>query len=447
MPSHEIAAPDAASRYRTALLQGAPPETLAPLAAELDDGVVRMLHLIREASSAAEMQPSLDFARELERDLLRTAEARSNGLPPTIPSSRVPVVRQGEAERGHWRPVWRPRDLGAVATVGMLLLTLVATLAVSGIWHIGGQEMTSWQPAARNVAAPESGRLELLWESRGGADGFRRAYGLAVDPEGRIWTVDWPRGQITILNADGSFQETWGEPGAAEGQFNFLSAYFGEHGPRGAIDFDRGGNLYVVDTGNFRVQKFAPDRGFLLAWGSKGEGDGQFLAPAGIAIDASGHVYVSDAKRNDIQVFDGEGAYLGVIGKAREGPSPMTFPVGIAVDGEGNLWQADFGDRVRSFAPDGALLADWGVPGTGDGELTDPSDVAVDAAGRVYVVDQSNRRLQVFTPEGQFLAKAGGFGAGPGFFNLPASVAIDEDGIVYVSDRASVQAFRLVMGD
>ena len=40
----------------------------------------------------------------------------------------------------------------------------------------------------------------------------------------------------------------WGTPGSGNGQFN---------GPEG-VAVDAGGNVYVADTGNDRIQKFGP---------------------------------------------------------------------------------------------------------------------------------------------------------------------------------------------
>ena len=39
---------------------------------------------------------------------------------------------------------------------------------------------------------------------------------------------------------------------------------------------DTTGNVYVVDSGNARVQKFDNDGQFLTKWGGLGSGNGQF---------------------------------------------------------------------------------------------------------------------------------------------------------------------------
>ncbi|MFM7791249.1 MAG: 6-bladed beta-propeller, partial [Microcystis panniformis] len=64
-----------------------------------------------------------------------------------------------------------------------------------------------------------------------------------------------------------------------------------------------GGNIYVTDTNNRRVQIFN-DRGvFQSTFGSLGSGNGQFSLPFGIAVDSTGKIYVSDTNNNRVQVF------------------------------------------------------------------------------------------------------------------------------------------------
>ena len=55
---------------------------------------------------------------------------------------------------------------------------------------------------------------------------------------------------------------------------------------------------------NFRVRVFQKDGSFVLAWGSEGSENGQFIGPIGVAV-ADNYVYVSD--ETQVQVFNKAG--------------------------------------------------------------------------------------------------------------------------------------------
>jgi DNA-binding beta-propeller fold protein YncE len=308
---------------------------------------------------------------------------------------------------------------------------------------------TAATPAA--VAAPAmAGQLEFLWESNGGAEPIASAYGVGVDPQGNVWVSD-SQDRFHIVAPDGTFLETWGTSGSGEGEFEFFSANAPVGRGYGDVAFDAEGNIYVADTGNSRVQKFSPDRTFLLSWGGEGENDGQFLSPSGIAVGPDGSIYVSDEGRGVVQRFDNEGRYLStVIARGtKTGLESILFnPAGLAVAGNGDVLIADYNNqRIMRLTSAGELLATWGASGSGDGEFNNPNDVAVDAQGRIYVADDFNNRVQVFSEDGEFLHAAGTLGGDPGELDDPLGVAASADGIAYVSDRNGIQAFRFVSED
>jgi tripartite motif-containing protein 71 len=57
---------------------------------------------------------------------------------------------------------------------------------------------------------------------------------------------------------------------------------------------DAAGNVYVADSGNDRIQKFASSGAFLTGWGCGGARNGRFNGPHEAATDAAGNVYVGD---------------------------------------------------------------------------------------------------------------------------------------------------------
>ncbi len=77
-----------------------------------------------------------------------------------------------------------------------------------------------------------------------------------------------------------------------------------------AIAADRAGNIYVLDSKNFRVQVFNADHDYLRSFGQQGQGPGEFQRVECIDLDESGNVYVGDPGNARIEVFDPSGTYL-----------------------------------------------------------------------------------------------------------------------------------------
>jgi sugar lactone lactonase YvrE len=235
--------------------------------------------------------------------------------------------------------------------------------------------------------------------------------------------------------------------------------------PRG-IARDAEGNFYVVDTANFRVQKFDPEGTFILSFGSRGNGDGQFnpysdeaigSGPGGIAVDAQGNVYVADTWNHRIQKFDSEGNLLLKWGafinladpvSAAEGGADVKFfgPRGVAIGPDGNVYVTDTGNkRVLVFTPDGEPVGEIGSQVTpektssgyaynGPQEFNEPVGIAADGAGNVYVADTNNKRIQKIGPDAidmtQWAVPAGMWDPVP--YNEPF-LAVDEAGNVYAT--------------
>src|SRR5437763_4503652 len=76
------------------------------------------------------------------------------------------------------------------------------------------------------------------------------------------------------------------------------------------VAWDAQGNIFVADgRGNARVAKFSKDGVFVKSWGQRGAAPGQFASVDSIAVDAQGNVYAADGGNARIQVFDNNGTF------------------------------------------------------------------------------------------------------------------------------------------
>ena len=74
------------------------------------------------------------------------------------------------------------------------------------------------------------------------------------------------------------------------------------------VEVDSKGNIYVLDGKMTRIVKFNKDGTFLLRFGKKGQGPGEFEFPENMAIDSEQKIFVLGIGK--VLIFDDEGNHL-----------------------------------------------------------------------------------------------------------------------------------------
>jgi len=210
--------------------------------------------------------------------------------------------------------------------------------------------------------------------------------GVAVDASGNLYIVEWINNCIRKVDASGIITTVAG---------NGTSGYRGDGGPATnaqldcvhGVAVDASGNIYITDTGNYRVRKVDPSGVITTvagngAWGYSGdEGpatNAQLDWPLGMAVDALSNIYITDGYRirkvdtNGIitTVAGGTWGYSGDGGPA--GKAKLNWPLGVAVDAVGNLYIADtYNYCIRKVDTNGIITTVAGLGTTqgysGDG--------------------------------------------------------------------------------
>ena len=109
------------------------------------------------------------------------------------------------------------------------------------------------------------------------------------------------------------------------------------------LAFDATGSLFVANSGNSTIEKFARN-GVGTVFASTG-----LNGPVGLAFDASGNLFVANNRDNTIEKFapNGVGTVFASTG--------LNGPLGLAFDASGNLFAANAGNNtIEKFAPNGA---------------------------------------------------------------------------------------------
>jgi DNA-binding beta-propeller fold protein YncE len=228
--------------------------------------------------------------------------------------------------------------------------------------------------------------------------------------------------------------------------------------PNGLAVDQQSGDLYILDTNNRRVEKFAKDGRFLLAWGwgvrdgrthvlqtcttatgchpslaqnqyqdlADLNGDGELGFAEGITVDndprSSSHrdVYVIDISNHRVQKFSPNGKFLLMFGKEVNTTARMHGD-----RPHEDVCPVERGDRCTA-----------GIPGSIEDRFEFPVEgnfIAVGPAGTVYVGD--NNRVQEFSSRGIYrlaltLAPAAQ-GEGPETGGV-SRLAVDASGNLYV---------------
>ena len=130
------------------------------------------------------------------------------------------------------------------------------------------------------------------------------AHSVRMDPEHNIWVVDAPGQVIYKLDPTGKILMQLGKKGVAgagHDTFNLPTD----------VGFAPNGDFYVTDGyAGARVVKYTHDGKYILEFGSRGSGPGQFELPHNVVVDSQGKVYVTDRENRRIEVFDASGKFL-----------------------------------------------------------------------------------------------------------------------------------------
>jgi DNA-binding beta-propeller fold protein YncE len=209
---------------------------------------------------------------------------------------------------------------------------------------------------------------------------------IAIDNKrGRIYVSDSAEAVVRVYTRDGA------QPaGEIRGG--------GMERPTGIAINEATDELLVLDTLNSVILRFSlDDHGLKGVVGMEGQEAGRFHSPTHISVSPGGQIFVTDALNFRVQVLAPEGTFIRAFGAAGNSPGYFSRPKGVAVDSDGNIYVVDaLFDNVQVFDEAGRLLLSFGEPGSAYGEFWLPSGIFIDSRDRIYVSDSYNKRVQIF---------------------------------------------------
>jgi sugar lactone lactonase YvrE/predicted membrane-bound mannosyltransferase len=201
-------------------------------------------------------------------------------------------------------------------------------------------------------------------------------------------------------------------PGSGLGQLN---------GPTDVALSADGETIFVLDSGNLRVERYQRDGTFIGVWDGTTDSNAAFATqfsqgPGGIFESDTGVTYVADTWNHRVVFLNENGEFASEIGQrgvatdTRNSPDPNVSPGlfygprGVTVY-EGEIFVTDTGnERVQVFTTDGTFLRAFGGYGQEPGKLIEPVGITIGPDGNVYVADSGNGRITIFSRDGQFIS-------------------------------------------
>ena len=192
--------------------------------------------------------------------------------------------------------------------------------------------------------------------------------------------------------------------------------------PRG-IAIDNEDNIYV--TSEHKLQKFSSSYGLVKCVGQRGNENGEFEVPSGIAIH-SNEVYVCDRQNHRIQVFDLNLTFIRPVGKPGQNPGEFEYPCDVKFDNAGSMYVAEHDKRVQVMDKNGQHIR-MITKGVGK-----PTALHI-INNHLYVSDLVQHRIVVFQTSGDYVTSFGCQGQEEGEFTQPNGITSYE-GLMYICD-------------
>jgi len=170
------------------------------------------------------------------------------------------------------------------------------------------------------------------------------------------------------------------------------------------LKVDDQGNIYILDSGNFRIQKFDRNGKYISSIGRKGQGPGEFLNCQDLDLDRDANLWIFDPENNRISGFTPEGKYANSI--------KLEFPPRFgAIDSENNIYVYEQykGKLIHKYDTSGKIVCSFMDEIKFEPKRAEPH---VNGLGRIAVHDDKiflsmiyPYTIYVFSKQGELLKK------------------------------------------
>ena len=428
---------------------------IAPLLAPLEDRTLLTPTLTTLAVSA----PSLVYG---QKEVL-TADVTTNPPGGATPSGGTVSFYDGSTSIG---TMALSAGTAALATTGLGAGTQVMVAVYSGSGAFAASS-SGWCPRRSSTTWPEA--------ANGGpatCAGLNMPYGVAVDSHGDVFISDSGNNLIReVMAGSGAIVTVAGNgmPGYTGDGGQATNAEL--HNPVG-IAVDSAGDIFFVQYDDNVVREVHAATGVITTVAGNGtsgySGDGgqataaQLDEPSGVAVDSSGNLFIADTGNYRIrEVKAATGVITTVAGNGTSGGAgdgslaihaELEGPEDLALDSSGDIYIAD-GFLVREVSAANGIITTIAGGGSNDaydysgsptGAGFEPFSIALDSAGNIFIADSYTSVIREINAAGTYMETIAG-GEYRGFngdglpahyseLDLPFGVAVDASGDVFIAD-------------
>jgi hypothetical protein len=207
-------------------------------------------------------------------------------------------------------------------------------------------------------------------------EGFGQPKDITIDNDGNIYVID--SGKHRVLKYDSSGKGL---------MFEALKRDCGstpEREERKMVSNAINVNYFVKDD--------LDPKGWRSHASIPGNAAGQYYIPVSIAVDKGNCLYIADTGNHRIQKFAPDGAFVSKFAEGR-----LNSPKGITVDGLGNIWVADTGNhRIVQFNPAGDFVKEY----KSDEYEINPQKILI-RGGKLYIADANHDKPLIWNVAGR----------------------------------------------
>ena len=200
--------------------------------------------------------------------------------------------------------------------------------------------------------------------------GMTKPINITIDTNGEKYITDIVRRQVLLFSKDDKFVRAYGEADKLK-----------------PVDvLVHGNKLFITDLYEHQVKVFDKETGkFLYAIGKSGSKDGELFQPTNLALGPNNQLYVSDTGNFRVQVFSLDGKFIKLYGKIGDRVGNFARPKGVTVDRNGYLYVVDAAfENVQILDSDGSPMLFFSQPGDKPGNINLPTDITIDYQNLEY---------------------------------------------------------------